>query len=331
MLTKPIRRILFIIVTAGLLSLSPVFASVRAQASTGTLFTQLVDPSGSLLLSSRREPDGSNADRYVWDNFTLQTTQAVTEINWIGGFDPSRFGNGGPVTDFKVTIYPSIAGGSEPAIALPSQPLVDESTGGNAGQTSIGTFGGIAMYSYAYTLPAPFVAQAGVKYWVHILALQEGSIPDWGFAGATGGNGSHYVRESGAGGDIRYRHATGDAAFTLLGPVSGDPTDIFLTKSRVDENRPANTIVGALSAVASDPNAKTFTFSLACAAPGVDDGSFNIFGTALRTSASFHFETRKTYAVCIRASSQGGVPLDKNFVITVNDLSYLPSTIKGSW
>jgi hypothetical protein len=191
----------------------------------GPIFTQPVDPSGKLLLSSWLDPDGSDNDRYVWDNFTLPTTETITEIDWFGGYDPTKLGAGGPVLDFRVDIYPSIAAGTEPAVANP--PLVHYLTGGNAGGTSIGTVGGIPMYSYTFSLPTSFVASAGVKYWLQIEAYQHGSIPDWGFSVGTGGNSSHYVRENGAGGDIRYRSAPGDAAFTLLGPITNTPR-IFL-------------------------------------------------------------------------------------------------------
>lgn len=202
--------------------------SAEALASTpSTIFTQPEDPAGTLLQSSLLDPDGSNNDKYVWDNFTLSTGGMITEIDWVGGFDPLRFGAGGPVVDFRISIYPSIAAGTEPAVAFP--PLAQYSTGGNAGQTSIGMLGSIPMYAYAYTLPAPFSATAGQKYWVQIQAFQQGSNPDWGIAGGTGGNSSHYVRESGAGGDIRYHSAPGDAAFTLLGTANSNQTYLPFT------------------------------------------------------------------------------------------------------
>ena len=63
--------------------------------------------------------------------------------------------------DFIVGIYgTSIAG--EPDVA--SLPLAEYQAGGNAGETPVGTFGGIPMYDYTLILPSPFNAQAGVKY-----------------------------------------------------------------------------------------------------------------------------------------------------------------------
>jgi hypothetical protein len=224
MISKLLRGILVFLVAAGVLSggLYRTYAMERASIDltyrslgTGANFVQPVDPSGTLLLSSRLDPDGSNSDQYIWDNFTLQSDQTITEIDWFGVYDPLKYGAGGPVVDFRVAFYPSITAGTEPAVANP--PLVEYQSGGNAGETVIGTAGGGTLYGYVFSLPAPFAASAGVKYWVQIEGYQHGSLPDWCLAAGTGGNGSHFQRSSGAGGDIIYRSAPGDAAFTLVG------------------------------------------------------------------------------------------------------------------
>lgn len=190
-----------------------------------TIYNQPVDPNGKLLLSSWLDPDGSDYDQFVWDNFTLQSNETITEINWFGVYDPLKFGAGGPVIDFMVSIYPSIAAGTEPDVA--HLPLVHYQTGGNAGETLVGTANGITLYSYSFSLPVPFIASADTKYWVQIEAFQHGSSPDWCIAPGAGGDGSHYQWGAGAGGDSLYRFAPGDAAFTLLGPIAdtATPTD----------------------------------------------------------------------------------------------------------
>jgi hypothetical protein len=111
--------------------------------------------------------------------------------------------------------------------------------------------------------------------------------------------------------------------------IIASPTDILLTDNTVDENQPVNTIVGGLSATSPDP-AAIFAFSLACALPGVDDASFNILGTNLRTSAVFDRETKFTHNICIRVADQAGRTYDKNFVITVNNLNEPPTNISLS-
>jgi hypothetical protein len=138
MFSKSIRFILFFLIAASLLSCNSYPASSnKTQASTevtflaanaptfvtGIIYEQPVDPSGKLFLSSWLDPDGSDFDQKVWDNFTLQSNETITEIDWFGAYDPARGGLGGPVLDFTVAIYPSIAAGTEPALA--NLPLVN--------------------------------------------------------------------------------------------------------------------------------------------------------------------------------------------------------------
>jgi hypothetical protein len=184
-----------------------------ATPATGALYEQPVDPNGKLLPSSWRDPDGSDYDEYVWEDFTLLSDGAISEIHWYGAYDPVKFGKGGPLLDFRVSIYPSISAGTEPDVA--GKPLVEYQTEGNAGETAIDTVGAATLYSYNFTLPNSFPASAGTKYWIQIEAFQQGSTPDWCLAAGTGGDVRHYWRGSGAGGDIIYRSKSGDAAFSL--------------------------------------------------------------------------------------------------------------------
>jgi hypothetical protein len=197
--------------------MTPIQTATEPVASptpnTGVLYEQPVDPNGKLLLSSRRDPDGSDYDEYVWEDFTLPSGGTISEIRWYGVYDPSRSGRGGPVLDFRVSIYPSIPAGTEPAVA--GKPLVEYQTSGNASEAAAGTVGTAPLYGYTFTLPVSFTASPGEKYWVQIEASQQGSLPDWCLASGSGGDASHYWRGSGAGGDILYRSMPGDAAFSL--------------------------------------------------------------------------------------------------------------------
>jgi hypothetical protein len=208
---------------------------------TGSLYEQPIDPNGKLLLSSRLDPDGSDYDEFIWDDFLLPAGGTITAIDWYGGYDPLKFGKGGPVMDFTVRIYPSIAAGTEPAIANP--PLVEYQTGGNANETAFGTVNGAPINVYSFILPVPFEASANIKYWVFIVASQTGLIPDWCFISGTGGSGYRYIKTSGAGGDTMYRFMPGDAAFELLGqvpdPMTPTPT---VTVTSSPSNTPAPTM-----------------------------------------------------------------------------------------
>ena len=262
MSSQSLRRMLIWFVAIVLLLSSSCSANAGMQSFThktnvdlnnqalvmGILYDQPVDANGKLLLSSWLDPDGSDSDQYIWDNFTLQSNETITEIDWFGAYDPLRFGAGGPVVDFRVSIFPSIAAGTEPDIANP--PLVDYQTGGNAGETSIGMAAGTTLYAYAFNLPTPFLAAASAKYWVQIQAFQHGSIPDWCLAPGRGGDGRHFRRTGGAGGDILYRSSPGDAAFALLGPISDTP---------IPTDTPTETPTASQTATLTDTSTATQT------------------------------------------------------------------------
>jgi hypothetical protein len=63
--------------------------------TTDVLYEQPLDLHGKLLLSAWRDPDGSDYDEYVWDDFTLSADGTISEISWYGVYDPMIFGKGG--------------------------------------------------------------------------------------------------------------------------------------------------------------------------------------------------------------------------------------------
>jgi hypothetical protein len=194
--------LLFLLVSGSLLF------RITAQVPT-PLFIQPPATGGGFFQSSS---NGTDNDQYVWDDFTLTSAATIAEIGWFGVFDPAKSGSGGPVTDFQVSIYASIAGGAQPDVV--STPLMQARTGGNAGETPAGQSGGTTQYLYYYILPAAFHADSGKKYWLQIEAFQSG-VPDWGIAAATGGSNSHFRRMSN-GVDFFYQAVPGDLAFILL-------------------------------------------------------------------------------------------------------------------
>ncbi len=179
----------------------------------GVIYSQPHNGTASFYQSSWWDPDGSDYDQLTWDGFKLTNSQAITQIRWRGTYDPSHFGMGGPVIDFTVAIYGDIANGLQPDVT--HAPLVQYTVGGNASESAAGNFGGVILYDYAFTLPAPFQAVANSNYWVLIEGWQHG-IPDWGLAYGTGGNGSCFRRTAGMG-DIRFYIASGETAFSLYG------------------------------------------------------------------------------------------------------------------
>jgi len=109
------------------------------------------------------------------------------------------------------------------------------------------------------------------------------------------------------------------------------PADISLSSENIDENLTSGTTVWTLSTTDADVW-DTHTYSLACAVSWVDDSSFAISGSNLNSAASFDFETKSTYSICIR-TNDGEDTFDKNFTISVNDLDEVNPviTLIGSW
>lgn len=190
----------------------------------GVVFEQAHNGSGTLLSSSRYQPNGTDYDQFVWDSFSVPTAQAVTEIRWRGGYDPQMAYWGGDIVNFRVSIYESTPGLSQPHLGpgYPGTPatLAAYDTGTKAGETSVGMSGGVEMFDYHFVLPTVFQAQAGKLYWVQIEAEFANGLPYWGFAAGTG-NGSHFRRIAGQA-DFYFQYAPGDAAFSII--TSDGPT-----------------------------------------------------------------------------------------------------------
>lgn len=203
---------LFTIISACLL------ATTALQA--GVVFDQPHNGTSVLRPSSRMMPNNTDYDIYAWDSFTVPTAQAVTEIRWRGGYDPLFVPYAGQLVNFRVSIYESVPGLSQPFLGpqYPGNPatLVAYDTGGKAGETSAGVFNGVELFDYHFVLPTVFQAQAGKLYWIQIEADHD-YIPSWGFASATG-NGSYFRRIPNQA-DYYFQMVPGDLAFSI---VAGD-------------------------------------------------------------------------------------------------------------
>jgi hypothetical protein len=99
------------------------------------------------------------------------------------------------------------------------------------------------------------------------------------------------------------------------------PTDAWLTPSSINENQPANSLVGTFSATDPDPGS-TFTFSLVSGTGDADNGRFGIVSNnQLVTTQPFDFETKNSYSIRVRINDNYGLPLEKQFTVTVTDVS----------
>ncbi len=180
------------------------------------LFSQPPDPAGGHDKSAWFAPNGFDGDQYTWDDFTLNSTQTFNRISWQGVYTNYLSGAGkAPVYNFTISICASI-GGFQPDVI--NTPLAEFDVGGNAAETLSGTTAGLLTYDYTYTMPTPFQAVAGNKYWVQIEAWQGVTPqyswpPDWSLTYATGGNAGHFRGIVGGGG-----------AATAGNPAAPDPS-----------------------------------------------------------------------------------------------------------
>ena len=162
----------------------------------------------------------------------------------------------------------------------------------------------------------------------YLKASNTGAGDEFGYAAAVSGDTvvmGAYAEDSnaaGVNGDQADNSASYAGAAYVFVPsgLNSAPTDITLSNSRVAENQAVGTLVGTLST--TDPDAgDTFTYSFPCATPGVDDSKFAISGGNLNTAAAFDYETKNSYAICVRSTDAGSLSLDKNFTVSVTDVN----------
>jgi hypothetical protein len=144
----------------------------------------------------------------VYDDFTLSGGGTVNEVVWSGLYLP----------DYGYTIsFWSDHSGS------PGTLLVSDNISGSAGATFSGNYGlgNNPIYNYSATLAFPFVAAAGIEYYLSIVANSPG---DWCWESSSVGN-SGVLQFNGA--TLNPAPGSG-AAFTLEGTEVPEPGTIVL-------------------------------------------------------------------------------------------------------
>ncbi len=110
-------------------------------------------------------------------------------------------------------------------------------------------------------------------------------------------------------------------AFAL---ASLDPTDVALSQNEINENQPVGTEVGKLSGI-NGAFGGNYTYSLIEGEGDDDNAAFEVDGNSLKTSESFDFEIKNTYAIRVRLQAEGDLSLEKAFVISVLNVNEVPS------
>ena len=112
-------------------------------------------------------------------------------------------------------------------------------------------------------------------------------------------------------------------------PVGTTPKDLLLSASSLAETSVANTVVGSLSTTDDDAGDQ-FTYALVAGTGSTDNGFFNISGSDLRATAGLDFEVKNSYSVRVRSTDRAGLSYEKNFTITVTDVTE-GSTFSGAY
>lgn len=116
-----------------------------------------------------------------------------------------------------------------------------------------------------------------------------------------------------------------ESVFTItVTDVNEPPTGLLLSPAAVDENQPPPAAVGAFST--PDPDlGDPHVYTLVAGAGSTNNGEFTISGNALATAVSFDHETQPTRSIRVRTTDGGGLFVESQFTITVNDVNEPPS------
>ncbi|MFN4973210.1 MAG: cadherin domain-containing protein [Bacteroidota bacterium] len=111
--------------------------------------------------------------------------------------------------------------------------------------------------------------------------------------------------------------------------INDAPTDIALSISNINENRPAGSFIGMFSSTDPDQG-NTFTYSLVNGLGGNNNALFAIRNDSLFTSAVLDFETVSTFSIRVATTDNGSLSFQKVFTIMVNDSNDVPTAVNLS-
>lgn len=133
----------------------------------------------------------------VLDDFSLATATTVRTVRWQGIYCTASDNSPAPTptaTGFVVTFHPDAGGQPDTATVLQTTTF----TLAEVNQTLERTQGGLictggnnttwALYDYRATLPTPFAAAAGTRYWITVQAVTPSYAVYWGWRNGTVAN-----------------------------------------------------------------------------------------------------------------------------------------------
>jgi hypothetical protein len=106
-------------------------------------------------------------------------------------------------------------------------------------------------------------------------------------------------------------------------PVNDAPTSLTLSASNINENLATGSVVGQFSTVDPDTG-QTHTYTLVDGIGSDDNASFTIDGNALKTNASFDYESKSSYSIRVQTNDANEGVLEKVLTVNVNDVNETP-------
>ena len=125
---------------------------------------------------------------------------------------------------------------------------------------------------------------------------------------------------------VRVRTTDGGSLFLeeifsieLADVVEANPV-LELAGNSIEENQPADTVVGTLSV----SNAGSFTYDTFTVLDTLDGSSFTVDGNELRTTVSFNYEQLSSRLVSVQASGEGAPTVTQDFTISILNVNEAP-------
>lgn len=106
--------------------------------------------------------------------------------------------------------------------------------------------------------------------------------------------------------------------------LPGAPTSVLLAAVPLYENLASGTKAGTLTATSNNPTA-TFTYSLVSGSGDTDNTAFIIVGDQLKSNQVFDFESKSSFTIRVRATTQFGLSLDQQFNVSISDVNEAPT------
>jgi len=157
-----------------------ICVAVPSFAAQVLVYTQNPDFNG--LIASQNDTGGGFGNfATAYDNFTLGSTTALTQVQWTGGyFNPQ---SQGPISAWTVSFYANNAG-------QPGSLISSFGISGNAGESALGS-DNIGDPVFLYTAAVNFSAAGGTTYWLSVVP-DIAYPPQWGWTTSTQGDGVSY-------------------------------------------------------------------------------------------------------------------------------------------